>query len=299
VGAALRAAMAVAGLRALAGAIHVEGSSARLAVQWGEPLIAAASLLAVLLIGVEIARGSAGKDASADGAEDAPKTVSAMELAHAIVLPAGGLLLAMITAHTTTPEASIFELPFKFGFAFAAGAVWIQVALLVGHSMMGGKEADVPVDAIGTVSPKTKQHSAKRSMESIQTGVLILLQGGLLLGCLGLGFLSLVAAGAGTVGAMYALATAEGRERAHKIATEVGAGIGSCVGDMMEKRRLAAEAEAARRAAAIAEALEHAEKKKSKVAGIEKASAPQTAAGAGAAGAPKGGKKEGGKKKGK
>lgn len=299
--AALYLATAAGIIRVLAGSLSIEASMTGISIGWSDLLLLAAVKLVALILGVyaiDFALAcTSGQEEEEEEAEEPPaegdpingiiavdrpvmqaprgRKPTIMDHLKALIAPAHTLLLALLAARLGVSDlsqygdrdavTSVAMAPFHYGFTLAAAAVGLQVIALLlfalAHSDME-HVPEPPFDVTGTLKWETKGTLPSRLGGGLRWVTLVLLESGLLLGCLGLGPIWWLLGGFTTVGVLYALAPPEARERAHGAAKVAGAALLACGGSsfsgveaFLERRRQEREAAAAQRAAAVGEAL--------------------------------------------
>lgn len=297
--------LAVASGRVLVGTYDIQASLSGFSVEWGAPLIAAASLLAALYVLVqllEVVLAHIPKTALANGAtngaheheekhEPTPTVISHVK---AVVAPVFTLALALATVHLSQSASSgskaldmtlaFVTLPLRYGFMLAAAGVALQVITLVLFALAHCDEEPVPeppFDGSGCLRWEPEGETACKAVEGVRWATLGLLVGGLSLGWIGLGTLPWMVLGFTAVPLVYTLLPAEAKEVVHSNAVVGIAGLKnfgdfllSCAGGFVNSRQQAltamAERRAAEKAAAMVAEMGESEAKKSKAKGAGK-----------------------------
>mmetsp|Transcript_131937 Transcript_131937/g.329064 ORF Transcript_131937/g.329064 Transcript_131937/m.329064 type:complete len:593 (-) Transcript_131937:171-1949(-) len=319
---AIYAAMIFSLGRVLHGTFAVEMSMSGFSVQWGDPLASAAakmSLLAIVTHFADFALGVLGSEEehaqAANGAlpingvevsgASAPahlRDLTVTDYAKAVVTPAHTLLLGLVAARMSLPDPdksgalNVAAMPFSYGFVLASMGVMMQVVLLIFFGIAHADESHASqpcFDTTGTVQWSVKSQVLGKIVEGFRLATVFLLEGGLLLGCIGLGPVPLAVGGFSTASALYLLSPAEARETGLMVVKVCTRSLGSSIETILEKQRQAQEAAAARKAAAVAKALE------AESAPKHKTQAEKGSGGSGGPkqGAPAGAKKDGPKRK--
>jgi len=240
----LYTAMGTSVVRIIMGTFGVAVSASGFSIQWGDPLFAGAAKMATLLLvvyGAEFAL-SAGKpktpvlatngcDGGHEGAEHhvAERAPGAMHYLKATVVPVQSLVLAMIAAYLSAQQApkdrtlgvafAAATAPFKFGFLMAAMGVGLQVVmLLLFLAGQGSAPAPPPLDHTGTLQWQPEGEVALKVMAGARQATILLLEGGLLLGWIGLGLPLWLALSLALGPVIYLLLPAEARQVARGVA---------------------------------------------------------------------------------
>jgi len=292
--------MAALILKILVGTYTVTGSLSGLCVQWGDPLTLTASSLAVITYFSQILDFAApdvepmtngALDEAEDEAEDeVGPSPGISEPLKVITNRAPGLLLACIVAQMTAEEAPTLLLSLRYSFVLVLVAIGIQIAMLVTFAVCNCDVVpapEPPLDASGSLNWE--------ALGVIRAFTMLLLQGGLLLGCMSLGVLPWLVIGCPLFLIIYLCSPAEAKEVAQDILSVLKSTFLSRLEAYLEKRREAAQAAAAKRAAErkaaeermMAEWAQNEKASKSKMAATseqKKAPVEKTAAGKAAAG---------------
>jgi len=212
--AGLHAALAVGVARVLAGTITIRASTSAFTAEWGEPLFTTAGLLAALLIMIHVFEmvlaGMGNTDSCApavymngcDGpATDSPhaipeKPTATTTLMKAIAMPLHSLILGLMVAHmqvnTSSESGAPFSVmsmpvPLQYGFIIAALAIGMQIALLVMFVLVRCDGAEPPLDGTGTLHWQSEGKALSSTMAHLRQATLLSLQGGLIVGWVGMG----------------------------------------------------------------------------------------------------------------
>jgi len=268
--AAFYTAAAVAVGYALSTSFSVTVSTTGFSVSWGgSPLLGAACLLQALIVGVFAAEflflrlaSSAKKDVP-NGVEAAGPGLAAY--LKAVVAPSQALVLALLVSSRVqmVGKLSFMALP-RYGLVAAVAGVTMQVVLLLLFALAHANDyppKEPLVDCTGTL----EEGGLVRAL------TLCLLQGGIALGIVGMGFVGWLAAGAVCGPLVYLVLPKAARYGINSasvaLVSTLLAQLGdtfSVVGDFLEKQRAAREARRAKQAAEKAALLleeEGAEKK--------------------------------------
>jgi len=253
--AAFYTASAVAVGYALRTSFNVTVSTTGFSVAWGgSPLFGAACLLQALIVGVFAAEflslrlaSSAKKDVP-NGVEAAGPGLAAY--LKAVVAPAQALVLALLVSSRVqmVGKLSFMALP-RYGLIAAVAGVTMQVVLLLLFALAHANDyppKEPSVDCTGTL----EEGGLVRAL------TLCLLQGGIALGIVGMGFVGWLAAGAVCGPLVYLVLPKAARHGINSalvaLVSTLLAQLGdtfSVVGDLLEKQRAAREARRAKQAA--------------------------------------------------
>lgn len=294
--AGLYASTAATSGKALVGSFRVSGSLSGFCVEWGEPLVAVASLLAFLLFVVYVAeyilvQMKGPEDSFAIlAAEDEEPEVSTKKNGHeapgtidhvkAIVAPVHSLVLALIAAHAGLPDTmgvepmdvliNVVSIPLRYGFTLAAAAVFLQVATLLvfalWHSGAPEPMPEPPFDGTGTLDWEPASALGCQVTSFVRRLTLLLLQGGLFLGWVGLGTIPWVIIFAFVLPLLYFKLSAEACAQLRDVSEILASCLSGqfrCLLSRVElylmQKRLKSEAQAALKAAKIGAAIEEEE----------------------------------------
>lgn len=332
--AVLHLSMAVGFARMALVTFSVKLSVGGFSIQWGDPSTSTAVMLSALILGVpileyaaaklgmEVSEGeAAGAEATGNGAA-VTRNPTAVDYLKALVAPAQPLLLALLASKMMMLQEEddvdmdlgaldrvsfMVAAPFRYGFVLAATAVWLQVVAFLVWSLGGhdvGSTSEPPFDVTGTLQWAAAKGPAKRLGEAVHGATHALLEGGLLLGCIGLGPVTWVIGGFSALLFLHLAAPPQARTAAQGVAKAVGAALLASGGSwftgleaILEKRRQAQSAAADRKAAEIAKALVGEIPKSARSAGTAMQQHEQKAAGGGGGGGSLGKKASKGKKK--
>lgn len=255
--AAFYTAAAVAVGYALSASFNVTVSTTGFSVAWGgSPLFGAACLLQALIVGVfaaECLASSAKKDVS-NGVEAAGPGLAVY--LKAVVAPAQALVLALLVSSQVqmVGKLSFMALP-RYGLVAAVAGVTMQVVLLLLFALAHANDyppKEPRVDCAGTL----EEGGLVRSL------TLCLLQGGIALGIVGMGFVGWLAAGAVCGPLVYLVLPKAARHGVNSaffaLVSTLLAQLGdtfSVVGDILEEQRAAREAMRAKQASENAASL--------------------------------------------
>jgi len=223
------------------GTYELSVSQSGINIQWGEPAIATAIVLAKLILlnhvleffapeaaeatspdvaaeatnhnhNEEHEAGEDLTDGNAEAAEPAsvPQAASASqagvsESMKIITSRAPGIILGLVALQMGSAETSsvgllnrfltAFSVPFRVGFPLCAAAMVVQVFMLLAFAAYHCEVAprpEPPLDATGTLQWEPESETGRKVVGNIRAIVLLELQGGLVLGVLGLGLLPLI-----------------------------------------------------------------------------------------------------------
>lgn len=295
--------------RVLVGTYGMEVTLGGIILQWGDPLAATAAALSALILGVYIveyvlaaynaedppvAKSNGLHQEGSEAAEEPTqpeRSRAAIDYLKAIVTPAHALLLAILAARmmnsTSDADLDIMDrvslvavAPFRYGFVLAAVAVWLQVASFLVFAICHSDAehmVEPPFHVTGTLQWQAKGALTNKLAEAVQWVTHALLEGGLLLGCVGLGPTTWFLGAISSMGFLYLAAPPEARLAADTTAKAMGSAALACGGSwfsgleaLLEQRRQTQLAAAALRAAAVAAALEQESAPKGKAAAAAK-----------------------------
>lgn len=260
-------------------------STSGINIQWGEPMVATAIALTKLVFLAQLLEvaapepveatpqennhhGHEAAEAEAEGGDEAleqpaaqPQVVSPgiSEPMKVITARAPGIALALVAMQMSSSEAShsavdyflaVFNLPFRIGFPICIAAMWLQVILLLAFTFCHCEEQPVPVPSLDGTGTLVWSQASK-----VRTVVLVLLQGGLFVGILGLGFIRASASLVAFFAIILPCLPKEGKSNIASAMGWIAHGMQSCGGVFgsqleayMAQRRKLAEAAAAKKA---------------------------------------------------
>lgn len=191
-------------------------SRSGISIQWGEPTVAAAIVLAKLSLLTQIfeffapeAQSAVSQESNGNHEEINGAAAPAAGLADglkSITGRANALLLALVAMQLgSSQDTSIgalkwimdmFAAPFRFGFVLCTAALILQVLMLFAFAAYhcdAAQSPEAPLDATGTLAWQPVSKTARKVVGMLRGFVLLLLHVGLFLGLLGLGLASWVA----------------------------------------------------------------------------------------------------------
>lgn len=281
--------------RVVLGTYEMSISPSGISIQWGEPAIANAIVLAKLVFLTKILEFFAPEDADAaatsqmqahmDGqngaavepAQISPKPASpgVSEPIKKITYRATGIILGLVASQMGPAEApgikflepvfAALSVPFRLGFPLCTAAMIMQVFMVLAFAAYHCEAEPVPeppLDGTGTLQWEPESETGRKVVGSIASMTMLLLQGGLTFGMLGLGVLPWVVIKLGFFLFVFPFMNAQGKSNVmnalgwhfYFMRSFLGV-LGAKFEAYMEERRKVTEAAEAAAAKQAAEAL--------------------------------------------
>jgi hypothetical protein len=247
-------------------------SQTGITVQWGNPLVAIAIKLAAMVFLTQFL-GLFAPDEDSANAEAGLCCEGTLASMKAITSRAPVLMLALIAMQVGSSGSSelgflgsalaALSAPFKLGLIPVAVAMKLQIVLLLAYVSFHCDESTTPtppLDATGTLAWEPKSEMGQNCMTRLRSVVLLLLQGGLITGMLGMGVLPWIPIKLVLILIVFPCLPQTGKSNIMEGFGIAGLALQSCggvIGEKVEavlaKKRAAAEAAAAKKAAEIVE----------------------------------------------